>query len=118
MDRHNSLSVSDPRYTLHIDQTRKETAQRLGTLGPLWESRSDLYSRNGVLVYKQLIRPMMNYACLAWRSAARTHLRMMQVLHSKCFRLTTGALRYVTSSSRGSGCSTIRRPYYRPECEL
>ena len=41
-------------------------------LGPLLNKKSDLYVRNGVLLYKQLIRPIMDYACPAWRSAART----------------------------------------------
>jgi hypothetical protein len=51
----------------------------------------------GVLLYKQLIRPMMDYACLAWRSATRTHVRNLQVLQSKCLGLATGALgTYVT----------------------
>ena len=44
-----------------------------------------------MLLYKQLIRPMMDYACPAWRSAARTHVRRLQVLQSKCLRLATGA---------------------------
>ena len=59
--------------------------------------KSDLSVRNGVLLYKQLIRPMMDYACPAWRFAARTHVRMPQVLQSKCFRLATGAPRYVSN---------------------
>jgi len=32
-------------------------------LGPLLNRKSDLSGRNGVLLYKQLIRPMMIYAC-------------------------------------------------------
>ena len=46
---------------------------------------------------KQLIRPTMNYACLAWRSAARTHVRRLQVLQSKCLRLATGAPWYASN---------------------
>ena len=30
---------------------------------------------------------MMDYACRAWRSAARSHVRRLQVLQSKCIRL-------------------------------
>jgi hypothetical protein len=60
-------------------------------LGPLLNSKSDLSVRNGVLLYKQLIRPMMYYACPTWRSAARTHARRLLVLQSKCIRLATGA---------------------------
>ena len=48
-------------------------------LGPLLNRKSDLYVRNGVL-YKQLTRHMMYYACPARRSAASTHVRRLQVL--------------------------------------
>jgi hypothetical protein len=37
----------------------------------------DLSVRNGVLLYKQLIRLMMDYTCPAWRSAARSHVRRL-----------------------------------------
>ena len=59
-------------WSPHIDQVRKKTAQGMGMLCPLLNRKSDLSVRNGVLLYKQLIRPMMEYACHAWRSAART----------------------------------------------
>jgi len=60
-------------------------------LSPLLNRKSDLLVRNGVLLYKQLIRPLMHYACPACRSAARSHVRNLQVLQSKCLRLATGA---------------------------
>jgi len=44
------------------DAVRKKTAERRGTLGPMLNRRSGLSNKNGVLVYKQLIRPMMDYA--------------------------------------------------------
>ena len=56
-------------WSLHIDLVRRRTAQRMGMLGPLLNSKSDLSVRNGLLLYKQIIRPVMDYACLAWRSA-------------------------------------------------
>jgi len=46
----------------------------MGILGPLLNSKSDLSVRNGVLLYKHLIRPMMDYACHACRSSARTNV--------------------------------------------
>jgi hypothetical protein len=67
MGRYNPLSgvTLDTRLTWppHIDQVRKRIAQRMGMLGPLLYSKSDRSVRNGVLLYKQLIRPMMDYAC-------------------------------------------------------
>jgi len=48
-----------------IDQVTKRTAQRMGMLGPLLNSKSDLSVRNGVLLFKQIISPMMDHACPA-----------------------------------------------------
>jgi len=67
-------------------------------LGPLLNRRSDLSVRNGVLLYKQLIRPIMDYACPAWRSATHYHVRRLQVLQSKCLRLATCAPWYVSNT--------------------
>jgi hypothetical protein len=66
-------------------------------LGSLLNRKSDLSVRNGVLLYKQLIRPIMDYACPAWWSAAHTHVRRLEVLQSKCLRLSTGAPWYVSN---------------------
>jgi len=99
-DRTRYLVVNlDTRHTWspHVDQVRKRTAQRMGMLGPLLNRNCGLSFRNGVLLYKQLIRPMMDYACLAWRSATRSHIRRLQVLQSKCLRLATGAPWYVSN---------------------
>jgi hypothetical protein len=40
---------------------------------------------------------MMDNACSAWWSAARTHVRRLQVLQSKRLRLATGAPWYVSN---------------------
>jgi hypothetical protein len=69
-------------WSPHIDQVRKRSAQRLGMLSPFLNRKSDLSIRNGVLLYKQLVRPMMDYACPAWRSAARGHVRKLRVVPS------------------------------------
>ena len=59
--------------------------------------KSGLSVWNGVLLYKQLIRPMMDYACPAWMSSGSTHIRRLQVLQSKCLRLATGAPWYISN---------------------
>ena len=94
----NGVTLDKPlAYSPHIVQVRKKTAQRMGMLCPLLNRKSDLTVRNGVLLYKQLIRPIMDYACFAWRSVARTHVRRLQVVQSKCLRLATGAPWYVSN---------------------
>ena len=45
-------------------------------LGPLLNGRSDIFVRNGFLLYKQLIRLLMDYGP-AWMFAARTHVRRL-----------------------------------------
>jgi hypothetical protein len=64
-------------------------------LGPLLNRRSGLSIRNGVLLYKQLIRSMMDYACPIWRAAARSHIKKLQVLQSKCLRIATNSPWYI-----------------------
>jgi hypothetical protein len=49
-------------WSAHVNQVRKKAAQRLGLLSLLLNRRSGLSIRYGVLLYKQLIRPMMDYA--------------------------------------------------------
>ena len=39
----------------------------------------------------------MDYACPAWRSVARSHVRRLQVLQFKCLHLATGAPWYVSN---------------------
>jgi hypothetical protein len=84
-------------WSPHIVQVTKSTAQRMGMLGPLLNMKSNLSVRNGLLLYKQLICPMMDYACRAWRFAARSHVWRLQVLQSNCLRLATGAPWYVSN---------------------
>ena len=84
-------------WSPHIDQFMKSTAQWMGMVGPLLNRKSDLSVRKGVLLYKQLIRPVMDCACPAWKSTARSHVWMLQVLQSRCLRLATGAPWYVSN---------------------
>ena len=57
--------TSDTRLTWsnRIDQAKKKVAQRLGVLGLLLNRRSDLSIRNGVLLYKEHIRPLVDHGC-------------------------------------------------------
>jgi hypothetical protein len=70
----------------------KRAAQKMGLLFPLL-NRSELSIRNGVLLYKQLIRLVMDCAC----SAARCHVRRLKELESKCLRLVTGVPWYLSN---------------------
>ena len=43
-------------WSSHIDQVRCKASQRLGILSPLLNKRSGLSIRNGLMLYRQLIR--------------------------------------------------------------
>jgi len=104
MGRNNSLSGGDPRYTTHLVVShrpgREVDCSKDGYAGTLLNTKSDLSIKNRVLLYKQLIRPLMDYACPTWRSAARSHVRRLEVLQSKCLRLATGATWYVSNKQK------------------
>ena len=61
----------------NIDQVRKKVAQGLG---PLQNRRSGLSIMNGVLLYRQPIRPVMDYACPVWWFAACSYIKKLQML--------------------------------------
>jgi len=63
----------------------------MGMMGPRLNMKSYLSVRNGVLLYKHPIRPMMDYARPAWRSAGHTHVRRLHLLQFKCLRLAASA---------------------------
>ena len=97
MGRQNSLSGGSPRYTTHLVASHRSGEEEdcaKGMLGPLLNRKSDLSIRNGVLLYKHFIRPMMDYACPAWRSAARPHVRRLQLLQSLSLTSKSLALAY------------------------
>ena len=95
MGLYHPLSWGDPRYTaLLADSYRsdeKQSCTEIGSAGTSPNRRSGLSIRNGVLLYKQLIRPMMEYSCPVWRSPVRFRSRELQVLQSKCLHVATSA---------------------------
>ena len=107
-------------WSPHIGQVRKIAAQRLGIVVPLLNRKSDLSVRNGGLIYKQLIRPLMDSACP--RVEIRCPLSCPEV---------TGVTNQVSSprywcplvlnqqeDKRGSGCSSVFRPHQSNDREL
>ena len=99
MGRHYFLSRGDPRYATHLVSSNrpgeKEDCSKDEYVGYLLNKKIDLSIRNGVLLYKQLIRSMMDYTCPAPSFAARSRDRRLHVLKSKSFRLTLDAPLYV-----------------------
>jgi hypothetical protein len=81
----------------HIVQVWKKACQRLGVLVCLLNRRSGRSIRKGVLLYKQFIRSMLDYACPIWRCAARSSVKQLHAVQSKRLRIGTGAPWYISS---------------------
>ena len=56
-----------------------------------WKGGLTFSNRNRVMLYEQLLRPIMHCACPIWRFAAGTHVRKLQVLQCKCFHIAIRA---------------------------
>jgi len=121
MGRQNLLSgvTLDTRHTWspHIDQVRKRTAQRMGRLCPLLNRKSDLSVRNGVLLYKQIIRPMWIIRALLggpWTAPMSAGYR--------CRNSSVFALLLEPPGNRqiheDLGFQLFCRPHQSPDCEL
>jgi hypothetical protein len=65
--------------------------------------------RNEFLLYKELTRLMMDYACPNWRYAALDYVRQLQVLQSKYLCIPTSAHWYIKyqAISRGYGSAVL-----------
>jgi hypothetical protein len=61
------------------------------------------------MLYKQLIRPMMDYACLICRCASRSYVESLRSLQSKCLRIAIGAPWYISSRQIHEG---LRLPFF------
>jgi hypothetical protein len=55
-------------------------------------TQEELPIKNGVLYYKQFVRPMTDYSYPTCKSSACTHVQELQVLQSKCHHGATNAL--------------------------
>jgi len=66
-------------YATHLEASHRpdqeQDCSKDGYPGTLLNRKIGLFARNGVLLYKQPIQPLMDYACPAWRSTARSHVR-------------------------------------------
>jgi hypothetical protein len=94
MGRNSKIPWGNPWHTAYLVGSRqppkKEGGSKIGYAWPL--PKQEFY---GVLLNKQLIRPMMDYGCPNWRSAAHTHINKLQVLQSKCLGIAINASWYV-----------------------
>ena len=75
----------------HITATRIKGHMAFGMLYSLICRDSRLSSNNKILIYKQIIRPILTYGSLVWGTAAKYQLNRLQIIQNKCLRIAVNA---------------------------
>ncbi|GFY04279.1 RNA-directed DNA polymerase from mobile element jockey [Trichonephila clavipes] len=91
----------DSRLTFkkHIDYLSEKFWGRISLAISLVGRRSPLSLENKVILYKQILRPVITYGSPVWGAAAATHMKKIQVMQNKILRVMTNAPWVVRNAS-------------------
>ena len=78
-------------WAKHLNNASKKGSQAIAMLYPLINFGSKLSLSNKLLLYKQIVRPIITYGSIAWVTAAKTHFHKLQVVQNKYLRISTNA---------------------------
>ncbi|GFU20158.1 putative RNA-directed DNA polymerase from transposon X-element [Trichonephila clavipes] len=79
-----------------IKQTKqRNSGGRIHLAISLIGRRSPLSLENKIILYKQILRPVITYGSPVWGAAAATHMKKIQVIQNKILRIMTNANWYV-----------------------
>lgn len=81
------------KFNQHAKHTLRKANGALALLRPLMKVRGGLQTRTKLLLYKQLIRPILTYCFPIWYTISPTYMKKVQLFERK-------ALRYCTSLYR------------------
>lgn len=82
----------------HVDELASRVNRRMAMLYPLYKRRSPMSVSNKVLIYKQVLRPAITYACQIWGTAAKTHLKKLHTLQNRYLRTAVDADWYIPNA--------------------
>jgi len=74
----------------HFDNVEKDARSRLGVLRRVCYPGSPLSFRSRLLLYLTVIRPVLEYSCVAWLDASNAQKRRLVVLQNNCLRAVAG----------------------------
>ncbi|GFV68563.1 putative RNA-directed DNA polymerase from transposon X-element [Trichonephila clavipes] len=78
-------------FKKHIDYLSEKFWGRISLAISLIGRRSPLSLENKVILYKQILRPVITYGSPVWGAAAATHMKKIQVMQNKILRVMTNA---------------------------
>ncbi|GFY05460.1 RNA-directed DNA polymerase from mobile element jockey [Trichonephila clavipes] len=85
-------------YKKHINYLSDKFWGRIALAISLIGRSSPLSLENKVILYKQILRPMITYWSPVWEAAAPIHTKCIQVIQNKILRIITNAPWYVRNS--------------------
>ncbi|CAI6374212.1 unnamed protein product [Macrosiphum euphorbiae] len=83
----------------HISAKLQQAYQRLGVLFPIINRKSTISKKCSLIIYKQVLRPLILYACPIWGSCANSHLNKIQIYQNKILRIITDAPWFVRNKA-------------------
>lgn len=86
------------RWKSHVKLKRKEMMLKYNRMRWLLGPRSQLSLDNKILLYKQVLRPILSYGCQLWGCTARSNLATVQRAQNIVLRRMTGAPWFVRNS--------------------
>jgi len=83
----------------HITSKLQQGYQRLKILYPLLNRQSSLSWKCSILLYKQILRPLLLYAVPVWGNCAKTHIHKIQIFQSKVLRTISNAPWFIRNAA-------------------
>jgi len=75
----------------HISSKLQQAYQRLSMLYPILNKKSPIQKKCSLLIYKQILRPILTYACPVWGKCATSHISKIQIFQNKVLRIIANA---------------------------
>ena len=84
-------------FSQHVDHAIRKARGSFGKMAYLLKGRKGIPVKEGIEMFKALIRPHMEYGIPAWASMQEIEIRRLEVTQSKCLRQLMGAKAHSTT---------------------
>lgn len=86
-------------FTHHIKKTRAKAQAAQSNLYNLLNRRSSLSTKNKMILFKMMIRPILLYAAPIWSNTCKTNIQKLEAMQSKTLRMISKEMPNVTNDT-------------------
>lgn len=81
--------IFDPKLTFqcHIQNIIKKINIAIKLMYPIINRNSQLSLENKIIIVKVIFQPIILYACPAWESSVKTHIKKLQISQNKILKM-------------------------------